>query len=194
MRRTRSLIAALAAAGTVAAGGGLTCAPIGSAANDTAVKAIPVNDSPDQLEMHVFLDCPVADGRCNFNAGAHLLTPEGPQGFPKGLWARQSTEVRSMDRSVYLDVHTPGGTADHWDRGGPGVKVFKESGWAVITSIFRNEGPPEKYQTVGVIDANDQATGQFRPDVKVIVCSHMQVVYSGVNVTSPPTCAQAAFS
>jgi hypothetical protein len=28
----------------------------------------------------------------------------------------------------------------------------------------------------------------------VIVCTHIQVVYSGVNITSPSTCAQTTFS
>jgi len=37
-------------------------------------------------------------------------------------------------------------------------------------------------------------TGQPRTDVPVIVCTHIQVVYSGVNITSPSTCAQANFS
>lgn len=187
-------MAAFAASAITTAAGALMPAATSSAATDTTTKVIPVNDSPDQIESHVHLDCPVADGRCNFIVGARRLTPEGVQGFPRGLWARQSTEIRSMDRSVYLDAHSPGGRADHWDRGGPGVKIFKESGWAVITSIYNNEGPPEKYQTTGVIDANDQATGQFRPDANIIICSHVQVVYTGVNLTTPPTCAQTTFS
>lgn len=56
------------------------------------------------------------------------------------------------------------------------------------------EGPPEKYQTVGQIDSTDWSTGQPRTDERVIVCTHIQVVYSGVNITSPSTCAQTAFS
>ena len=40
----------------------------------------------------------------------------------------------------------------------------------------------------------DWRTGQPRTNVNVILCTHIQVVYSGVNVTSPSTCAQANFA
>jgi hypothetical protein len=56
------------------------------------------------------------------------------------------------------------------------------------------DGPPDKYQTVGRIDSTDGRTEQPRTDVNVIVCTHIQVVYNGVNVTSPSTCAQTTFS
>jgi hypothetical protein len=56
------------------------------------------------------------------------------------------------------------------------------------------EGPLEKYQTVGRIDSTSWRTGQPSLDVNVIACTHIQVVYSGVNITSPSTCAQANFS
>jgi hypothetical protein len=49
-------------------------------------------------------------------------------------------------------------------------------------------------QTVGRIDSKDWRTGQPRLDVNVITCTHIQVVYSGVNITSPSTCAQANLS
>jgi hypothetical protein len=45
-----------------------------------------------------------------------------------------------------------------------------------------------KYQTVGRIDSTDWRTGQPRTDVLVIVCTHIQVVYSGVNITYLSTC------
>jgi hypothetical protein len=53
---------------------------------------------------------------------------------------------------------------------------------------------PDKYQTVGRIDSTDWRTGQTRTDVPVIVCTHIQIVYSGVAITSPSTCAQTTFS
>ena len=40
----------------------------------------------------------------------------------------------------------------------------------------------------------DARTGQPRTDVPLIVCAHIQAVYSGVNLTTPDACAQAAFS
>ena len=49
-------------------------------------------------------------------------------------------------------------------------------------------------QTVGRIDSTSWRTGQPSLDVNVIACTHIQVVYSGVNITSPSTCAQANFS
>jgi hypothetical protein len=56
------------------------------------------------------------------------------------------------------------------------------------------EGPPEKYRTTARIDSTDWSTGQLRTDEKVTLWTHIQVVYSGVSITSPSTCAQPAFS
>ena len=52
----------------------------------------------------------------------------------------------------------------------------------------------DKYQTTGVIDSTSWATGQPMTNVIVYVCTHMQVVYPGVNLTSPSTCAQTNFA
>ena len=77
--------------------------------------------------------------------------------------------------------------------GGPGTKVFKDGTGAVIQSMYYGEGPPEKYQTNGSIDVLEYSTGQPKTDANVIVCTHVQVVYSGVNLTTPSTCAQTVF-
>ncbi|GFG74222.1 hypothetical protein [Mycobacterium botniense] len=154
------------------------------AASNNATTVFPV-DETTQLETHTLVDCHRATGSCDFTAGANLRTPDGVTGFPPGLWARQSTEVRSTDRLTYLDVHATGG---------PFTKVFKEGGPDVITTIYWGEGPPDKYQTVGRIDSTDWRTGQPKTDTTVIVCAHIQVVYTGVNLTSPSTCAQTTFS
>ena len=105
-------------------------------------------------------------------------------GFPNDLWSRQSTTIRPSDRLTYLDVHA---TAQY-DR------VNKDGGSDEVTTIYMGEGPLEKYQTVGRIDSTSWRTGQPSLDVNVIACTHIQVVYSGVNITSPSTCAQANFS
>jgi hypothetical protein len=105
-------------------------------------------------------------------------------GFPSDLWSRQSTDIRSSDRLVYLDVHA---TAQY-DR------VFKEGGHDDVTTVYMGEGAPDKYQTTGRIDSTDRRTGQPRTDLPVIMCTHIQVAYGGNNITSPSTCAQAAFS
>jgi hypothetical protein len=98
----------------------------------------------------------------------------------------------SCDFTVGADRKTADGVTgfpnDLWSR------QNKDGGSDEVTTIYMGEGPPEKYQTVGRIDSTDWRTGQPRLDVNVIACTHIQVVYSGVNITSPSTCAQANFS
>jgi len=128
--------------------------------------------------------CHPVIGSCDFTVGADRKTGDGVTGFPNDLWSRQSTTIRPNSRTAYLDVHA---TAQY-DR------VMKEGGSDEVTTIYMGEGPLEKYQTVGRIDSTDWHTGQPRLDINVIACTHIQVVYSGVNITSPSTCAQATFS
>jgi hypothetical protein len=156
---------------------------VSSAATNTATSLIPLNDG-SQLETRATLNCHVANGSCDFTVGAGRRTGDAVDGFPHDLWSRQSTDIRSMDRTLYLDVHA---TAQY-DR------VFKEGGNDNVTTIYTGEGPLEKYQTTGRIDATDWHTGQSRTNVPVIMCTHIQVVYGGNNITSPSTCAQATFS
>lgn len=163
-----------------------------SAASDIKTSLFPVNDT-DQLQTHSQVDC-AGPPQCRFTVGVQLQTPEGMTGFPPELWARQTTEIRSSKRTAYLDVHTDGGEGWFKDRGGPGTKVFKDGTGAVITSIYGGSGPPEKYQTTGSIDVREYSTGQPKTDANVIVCTHVQVVYNGVNLTTPSTCAQTVFS
>jgi hypothetical protein len=156
---------------------------VGQAASNTATTLFPL-DGPNQLETHTFLNCFRADGHCDFVAGADMRTPDGVTGFPPDLWARQTTEIRSTNRLMYLDAHA----TSQFER------VMKEMGSDVITTVYFGEGPPDKYQTTGVINATSWNTGQPMTNANVIVCTHMQVVYSGVNITSPSTCAQTNFS
>jgi hypothetical protein len=157
--------------------------PIAAAASNTATTLFPL-DGANQLETHTQLDCYKADGHCDFTAGAAMRTPDGVTGFPPGLWARQTTEIRSSNRMAYLDAHATG----QFER------VMKSIGSDEITTVYFGEGPPDKYQTTGRIDSTDWSTGQPKTDVNVIVCTHVQVVYTGVNITSPSTCAQTTFS
>lgn len=154
-----------------------------AAASNTATTLFPL-DGPNQLETRVVLNCFKADGHCDFTAGADMLAPDGVTGFPPGLWARQTTEIRSSNRMAYLDAHADG----QYER------VHKSMGSDEITTIYMGEGPPDKYQTHGRIDSTDWQTGQPKTDNNVIACTHIQVVYSGVNITSPSTCAQTTFS
>jgi hypothetical protein len=174
------LITAFAVAGSMLA---FLPSSIAWAASNTATTLFPL-DGPNQLETHTFLNCFQSDGHCDFVVGADMRTPDGVTGFPPGLWARQSTEIRSPNRLAYLDVH---GTGQY-------ERVMKEMGSDEITTVYLGDGPPDKYQTTGRIDSTDWSTGQPKTDINVIVCSHVQVVYSGVNITSPSTCAQTSFS
>jgi hypothetical protein len=176
----KRLVTALAGVGLM-----LVMAPpaMAPAASNTATSLIPLNDGT-QLETRATLDCHSSNGSCDFTVGAGRRTGDAVDGFPHDLWSRQSTDIRSMDRTLYLDVHA---TAQY-DR------VFKEGGNDNVTTVYLGEGPLEKYQTTGRIDATDWHTGQPRTNKPVIMCTHIQVVYGGNNITSPSTCAQATFS
>ena len=176
----KRLVTALAGVSLMLA---LTPPALAPAASNTATSLIPLNDG-SQLETRATLNCHSANGSCDFIVGAGRRTGYAVDGFPHDLWSRQSTDIRSMDRTLYLDVHA---TAQY-DR------VFKEGGNDNVTTIYTGEGPLEKYQTTGRIDATDWHTGQSRTNVPVIMCTHIQVVYGGNNITSPSTCAQATFS
>jgi hypothetical protein len=176
----KRLVTALAGVGLMLA---LAPPAISPAASNTATTSVPLNDGT-QLETRAVLDCHRATGSCDFTVGPDRRAGDGVTGFPSDLWSRQSTDIRSTDRLAYLDVHA---TAQY-DR------VFKEGGHDNVTTVYMGEGAPDKYQTVGRIDSTDWRTGQPRTDVPVIVCTQIQVVYSGVDITSPSTCAQTTFS
>lgn len=161
----------------------LPATPNAWAASNTATTLFPL-DGPNQLETHAFVNCVKGDGHCDFTVGADMQTPGGVTGFPSGLWARQTTEVRSSNRLAYLDAHA----------NGQNERVHKSMGSDEITTIYMGDGPPDKYQTTGRIDSTDWSTGQPKTDINVFVCTHVQVVYPGVDITSPSTCAQTTFS
>ncbi|MGV0790387.1 hypothetical protein [Mycolicibacterium sp. XJ1819] len=154
-----------------------------SAAIDTANASVPV-DAATALEMRVTANCIAAEANCLFDTAAYLRTPQGPVGFPGDLWARQTTTLRTMDRSVYL----------HFNFDAPNTRSFKSLTDVEFTTIYFGGGPPEKFTFRGNSWPVDSRTGGPRTDVPLIVCSHIQVVYGGVNLTSPDACAQAAFS
>ncbi len=68
--------------------------------------------------------------------------------------------------------------------------MFKSIGPVEFTTIYFGGGPVEKYQIHGNTWTTDWATGQPKLDADYIVCTHIQVVYAGVNLTSPDACAQ----
>ncbi|MGE2690249.1 hypothetical protein [Mycolicibacterium pulveris] len=157
--------------------------PTSTAAVDTANASIPV-DAATSLQMSVTANCVAAEGTCFFDTSANLLAPQGVTGFPGDLWARQTTTVRTMDRSVYVDSKSDA----------PNTRMFKSLTDMEFTTIYFGGGPPEKFRLHGQTWPVDARTGTPRTDVPLIVCAHIQVVYAGVNLTSPDACAQAAFS
>jgi hypothetical protein len=179
----KRLVTALAGLGLSVVMLALVPPGVSPAAGNNATTLMPLPDGT-QLETYSRLDCHHANGSCDFIVGADRKAGDEVIGFPNDLWSRQSTTIRPTDRLAYLDVHA---TAQY-DR------VNKAGGSDEVTTIYMGEGPPEKYQTTGRIDSTDWRTGQPRLDVNVISCTHIQVVYSGVNITSPSTCAQANFS
>ena len=162
----------------------VTPMPMSSAAIDTAVASIPV-DAATTLEMHVTANCITAEANCLWNTAANLRRPEGPLGFPGDLYARQTTTVRTMDRTVYVET-------DAYDQ--PNTRMFKSLTDVELSTVYFGGGPPEKFQLRGNTWPIDWTTGGPRTDTSLIVCAHIQVVYAGVNLTSPDACAQAAFS
>jgi hypothetical protein len=154
-----------------------------SAAIDTADASIPV-DAVTTLEMHVTANCVLAQANCYFDTSANLRVPEGPIGFPNDLWARQTTTVRTSHRDVWVES----------DFDAPNTRMFKAMREVQFTTIYFGGGPVEKFRFRGNTWPTDWRTGLPRTDSDLIVCTHIQVVYAGVNLTSPDACAQTTFS
>ena len=55
-------------------------------------------------------------------------------------------------------------------------------------------GPIERFQVDGDSVPTDWSTGQSNTRATFIACSQIQVVYGGVNLTTPTACAQTTFS
>ena len=91
----KRLVTALAGVGLMLA---LTSPAVAPAASNTATSLIPLNDG-SQLETRATLDCHSANGSCDFTVAADRRTGDAVDGFPHDLWSRQSTDIRSMDRT-----------------------------------------------------------------------------------------------
>ncbi|WP_332909774.1 hypothetical protein [Mycobacterium hippophais] len=161
----------------------ITPNPAASAAIDTAHSSIPVNPTTT-LEMHVTANCIAAESNCLWNTAANLRAPEGVIGFPGDAYGRQTTTVRTMDRGVWVETQFVS----------PNTRLFKSQTYVELSTVYFGGGPPEKFTVQGNTWPTDWRTGQHRNDVPLIVCAHIQVVYAGVNLTSPDACAQASFN
>jgi hypothetical protein len=156
---------------------------VASAATNNGDTSFPLPDGTT-LEMHVTLNCPLADKQCYFTTQAQRNVGGDIEGFPNDLWARQTTTIRSSNRLNYLETQV---VAEN-------TRVFKSGGKREITTVFFGGGPPDKYFVSGQIQPTSWQTGLPLLNADVIACAEIQVVYSGVNISSPSTCAQTTFS
>ncbi|BBY26159.1 hypothetical protein [Mycolicibacterium sediminis] len=177
MRRFATTTALLAATWSTLAM--LTPMASSSAALNTATSTIPI-DPVTTLQMQTTANCVLAENQCYFNTVANLIGPDGPLPLPGDFYGRQSTTLRSMDRDMYLDS----------DFNGQNTRMFKSITDNEFATVFFGPGP-------AVLNGNtrtvDWATGRPKTDADYIVCAHIQVVYSGVNLTSPDACAQTTY-
>jgi hypothetical protein len=173
----------------------LTHPATAAAASNSALTSIPV-DPATKIEMHVSADC--VGNRCSFNTAANLMTPGGPTGLPGDAWSRQTITLRSNDRDVWQEAEysAPAGTprevkgANH---GNVLSKLYKSLRDVEISVTSFGGGPLERYRVDGSSMPTEWTTGQPATRAAFIVCSHIQVVYSGVNLTTPDACAQTTF-
>lgn len=186
----------LAAAGAAALLTALLTHPAtAAAAANSAMTSIAV-DPATKIEMHVNANC--VGNRCMFDTTANLMTPGGPTGFPGDAWSRQTITLRSNDRNVWQEAEysAPAGTprevkgANH---NNVLSKMYKSLRDVEISVTSFGGGPVERYRIDGASMPTEWATGQLATRAAFIVCSHIQVVYGGVNLTTPDACAQTTF-
>ena len=168
------------------------------AASDSQTTSVAV-DPANQIQMQVSADCVAGQNRCFFNTTANLLTPEGPTGFPGDAWARQTITLRSSDRLAWEEASysAPSGTPRETKGANHDnvlSKLFKSTNNVEISVTYFGGGPIERFRIDGDSAPIDWATGQPRTQADFIACSQIQVVYGGVNLTTPTACAQTTFS
>ncbi len=167
-----------------------------TAASNSANSSIAV-DPATQIEMHVTADC--AGARCYFKTSANLLTPNGPTGFPGDTWARQTITLRSNDRDVWQEASysAPAGVPRETKGANHNnvlSRMLKEPAAVQISVTYFGGGPIERFTVDGESMPVDWGTGQPDTRAAFFACSHIQVVYGGVNLTSPEACAQTTFN
>lgn len=168
-----------------------------TAAADSANASIPV-DPTTQIELHVNANCVAAEGRCFFDTRANLLTPDGAVTFPQDVWARQTITLRSTGRDVWQEAEysAPAGTPRETKGANQNnvlSKLFKSPTNNEISVTYFGGGPIERFITDGSSVPTDWSTGRPATGADFIVCSQIQVVYGGVNLTTPSACAQTRF-
>lgn len=183
---------------TAVAAAALAGAPPAAAGTNTGNSSIPV-DPATQIQMHVTANCVAAEAKCYFNSSANLLTPGGPTGFPQDTWARQTITLRSSNRDVYQEAwySAPAGVPRELKGANHNnvlSKLYKGLRDVEISVTYFGGGPVNRFTTDGDSRPLEWATGQAASGSDFIACSQIQVVYSGVNLTTPTACAQTTFS
>ena len=186
------------AATTLALTAALAGAPTSGAASNTGVSSIPV-DPATQIQMHITANCVAAEAKCYFNTSANLFGAGGPTGFPGDTWARQTVTLRSSDRDVYQEAwySAPAGMPRELKGANHNnvlSKLYKGLRDVEISVTTFGGGPIQRFTTDGDSRPLDWSTGQPATGADFIACSQIQVVYSGVNLTTPTACAQTTFS
>ena len=174
-----------------------TTAPVAMAASDTGVSSIAV-DPATSIEMHVNADCDPGQNRCFFRTSANLLTPNGPTGFPGDTWARQTITLRSDSQDVWQEAwySAPAGMprelkgANHDNVLSRMLKSMRD---VEVSVTYFGGGSIERFTTDGDSVPTSWTTGLPAKGSQFIVCSQIQVVYGGVNLTTPSACAQTTF-
>jgi hypothetical protein len=139
----------------------------------------------------VGLGMPAMSSAASNNGDSSFPLPDGTL-----LEVHVTANCPLADKQCYFTVAADRRAGDEI-QGFPGdlwTRQFKEMGRREITTIYFGGGPPEKYQISGQTQPTDWQTGQSLLTADYIVCAEIQVVYSGVNITSPTTCAQTTFS
>jgi hypothetical protein len=189
----------LAAAGAAAAlTAVLTHPATATAASNTATTAIPV-DPATNIEMHVTANCVSAENRCYFDTTANLTTPDGPTGFPGDTWARQTITIRSSSRDVWQEASYSAPSGNPREVKGANhenvlSKMYKAINNVEISITYFGGGPIERFKADGDSVPTGWATGRPNTQAAFFACSQIQVVYGGVNLTTPSACAQTTFS
>jgi hypothetical protein len=167
------------------------------AASDSGMSSFPV-DPVTQVEMHVNANCVAAEGRCYFDTQANLMTPAGVTGFPGEFWARQTITLRSNDRNVWQEAEysAPAGMPRETKGANHNnvlSRLLKNPSGVEISVTYFGGGPLERFRVDGSSVPTDWATGQPDTAADFIVCSQIQVVYGGHNVTTRGACGQTGF-
>lgn len=188
---TNSLAAAGAAAVLTAA---LAFPATATAAANSAVTSIP---SPQgTIEMHINADC--AGTMCTFRTSANLLTPDGPIGFPGDTWARQTITLRSSNRDAWQNASysAPAGMPRELKGANHDnvlSKLYRSINTVELSVTYFGGGPIERFTVDGESHPTNWSTGKPAGD-DFIACSVIQVVFGGVNLTTPTACTQVAFN